>query len=63
MPRGAKTSKTCSLDTMKVDKTVSIFKVKHMKGWWPFAVNTGEISIDTLFNKEFLLDALTLNKV
>lgn len=42
MPRGAKTAKTCNLDTMKCDKTVSVFKVKHMKGWWPFAVNTGK---------------------
>ena len=42
MPRGAKTAKTCSLDTMKVEKTISIFKAKHIKGWWPFAVNTGK---------------------
>ena len=40
MPRGAKASKTCSLDTMKPEKAVSIFKMKHLKAWWPFSINT-----------------------
>ena len=43
MPRGAKSVKTCSLDMVKKDGTVphvSLFKLKHMRGWWPFTVNT-----------------------
>ncbi|MEE6477253.1 hypothetical protein FKM82_011430 [Ascaphus truei] len=38
-PRGAKTAKQCSIDmvTPEVDlPTVSIFKQKRVKGWWPF---------------------------
>ena len=49
IPRGAKAAKTCSLDMLKQDgsvPTVSIFKVKHMKGWWPFFVNTEEEEIE-----------------
>lgn len=45
MPRGAKTAKTCTLDLMKQDGSipqVSFFKMKHMKGFWPFVVNTDE---------------------
>lgn len=37
-PRGAKSSKLCTLDMMinEQDKpTVSIFKQKRVKGWWP----------------------------
>ena len=43
MPRGAKSVKTCNLDMAKKDGTVphvSLFKLKHMRGWWPFTVNT-----------------------
>ena len=43
MPRGSKSVKTCSLDMAKKDGSVphvSLFKLKHMRGWWPFTVNT-----------------------
>ena len=43
MPRGAKAVKTCTLDMAKKDGSiphVSLFKLKHMRGWWPFTVNT-----------------------
>ena len=43
MPRGSKSVKTCNLDMAKKDGTVphvSLFKLKHMRGWWPFTVNT-----------------------
>ncbi|XP_063079434.1 otoferlin [Engraulis encrasicolus] len=39
-PRGAKTAKQCSLDmVLKAQDmpTISIFKQKRVKGWWPFA--------------------------
>ena len=48
MQRCAKTAKTCNLDTMKCDTALSIFKVKHMKGWWPFAVNTGKCGLHSV---------------
>ncbi|XP_070555288.1 otoferlin-like isoform X9 [Ptychodera flava] len=39
-PRGAKNAKQCSLDMLKTDGSVpqvSLFKLKRIKGWWPFA--------------------------
>ncbi|XP_047135991.1 otoferlin isoform X1 [Hydra vulgaris] len=59
MPRGAKTAKTCTLETTKCDKTVSIFKVKHMKGWWPFAVNTDLEAVELAGKVEAELELLT----
>ena len=54
MPRGAKSVKTCSLDMVKTDANVphvSLFKLRHIKGWWPFTVNTDleeiELSVST----------------
>ncbi|XP_034017505.1 otoferlin isoform X1 [Thalassophryne amazonica] len=38
-PRGAKTAKQCSLDMVRNEQelpTISIFKQKRVKGWWPF---------------------------
>lgn len=49
MPRGAKSAKTCTLDMLKQDGSVpqvSFFKIKHMKGFWPFTVNTEEEEIE-----------------
>ncbi|XP_076320149.1 otoferlin-like isoform X2 [Tachypleus tridentatus] len=40
-PRGAKSSKLCTLDMLKADgsvPTVSLFKQRRIKGWWPFYV-------------------------
>ncbi|XP_060603708.1 otoferlin-like isoform X4 [Ruditapes philippinarum] len=40
-PRGAKSSKLCTLNMLKNDGSVpqmSLFKQKRVKGWWPFAV-------------------------
>ncbi|XP_041660477.1 otoferlin isoform X15 [Cheilinus undulatus] len=39
-PRGAKTAKQCSLNMIRNEQelpTISIFKQKRVKGWWPFA--------------------------
>uniref|UniRef100_A0A8C9VK76 Otoferlin n=1 Tax=Scleropages formosus TaxID=113540 RepID=A0A8C9VK76_SCLFO len=38
-PRGAKTAKQCSIDMVLNEQelpTISIFKQKRVKGWWPF---------------------------
>ncbi|XP_032526397.2 otoferlin-like [Danaus plexippus] len=40
-PRGAKTSKLCTLDMLRNDGSVpmvNIFKQKRVKGWWPFYI-------------------------
>lgn len=39
-PRGAKSSKQCTLDMLKLDNvpTVNIFKQKRVRGWWPFFI-------------------------
>ncbi|CAH0402078.1 unnamed protein product [Chilo suppressalis] len=40
-PRGAKSSKLCTLDMLRNDGSVpmvSIFKQKRVKGWWPFYI-------------------------
>ncbi|KAI8121686.1 Otoferlin [Lucilia cuprina] len=39
-PRGAKSSKLCTLDMLKTDNvpTVNIFKQKRVRGWWPFYI-------------------------
>lgn len=39
-PRGAKSSKQCTLDMLKLDivPTINIFKQKRVRGWWPFFI-------------------------
>lgn len=39
-PRGAKSSKLCTLDMLKTENvpTVNIFKQKRVRGWWPFFI-------------------------
>lgn len=37
-PRGAKSSKLCTLDMLKADGNTSLFKQRRVKGWWPFYV-------------------------
>ncbi|BFZ16669.1 hypothetical protein BsWGS_19709 [Bradybaena similaris] len=40
-PRGAKSSRKCTLDMIKADGSVpqmSLFKHRRVKGWWPFYV-------------------------
>ncbi|KXJ13200.1 Otoferlin [Exaiptasia diaphana] len=62
MPRGAKTAKTCTLDLMKQDGSipqVSFFKMKHMKGFWPFIVNTEEEEAELAGKVEAELELLT----
>ncbi|XP_055522373.1 otoferlin-like isoform X2 [Wyeomyia smithii] len=39
-PRGAKSSKLCTLDMLKTENVpmVNIFKQKRVRGWWPFFI-------------------------
>ncbi|KAK2574260.1 Fer-1-like protein 4 [Acropora cervicornis] len=62
MPRGAKSAKTCTLDMFKQDGSipqVSFFKIKHMKGFWPFTVNTEEEEMELAGKVEAELELLT----
>uniref|UniRef100_A0A8C4SZ29 Fer-1 like family member 6 n=1 Tax=Erpetoichthys calabaricus TaxID=27687 RepID=A0A8C4SZ29_ERPCA len=43
-PRGTKSAKGCSLDTLKPgNEKISIFQQKRVKGWWPFS-KSGELT-------------------
>uniref|UniRef100_A0ABM0MBF2 Otoferlin n=1 Tax=Saccoglossus kowalevskii TaxID=10224 RepID=A0ABM0MBF2_SACKO len=53
-PRGAKSAKQCSLDMLKTDGSVpqvSLFKLKRIKGWWPFAAKDENGDEDELTGK------------
>lgn len=48
-PRGAKSSKLCTLEMLKNDGSVpmvNIFKQKRVKGWWPFYVKKDNEDIE-----------------
>ncbi|XP_043918777.1 otoferlin isoform X5 [Protopterus annectens] len=61
-PRGAKTSKQCSIDmvTSEVElPTVSIFKQKRVKGWWPFVARNENDELELTGKVEAELHLLT----
>ncbi|XP_061418483.1 otoferlin isoform X4 [Lethenteron reissneri] len=61
-PRGAKTSKLCSLDMLKTDGSVpmiSIFKQKRIKGWWPFAARNENDELELTGKVEAEIHLLT----
>ena len=60
MPRGAKTAKSCTVETCTLESgqipTVSIFQLRRIKGWWPFLrtdesnPNEKEVTVSTRKN-------------
>ncbi|XP_078506103.1 otoferlin [Lissotriton helveticus] len=61
-PRGAKTAKQCSIDmlTSEVElPTVSIFKQKRVKGWWPFVARNENDELELTGKVEAELHLLT----
>ncbi|CAL1540078.1 unnamed protein product [Lymnaea stagnalis] len=62
-PRGAKSSKLCTLDMLKTDGSVpqmSLFKHKRVKGWWPFHVkNEGSEDLELTGKVEAELHLMT----
>lgn len=36
MPQGASSKKNCKINNQASGKTVDLFRVKHLKGWWAF---------------------------
>ncbi|KAH9496795.1 hypothetical protein Btru_010273 [Bulinus truncatus] len=62
-PRGAKSSKLCTLDMLKTDGSVpqmSLFKHKRVKGWWPFHIkNEGSEELELTGKVEAELHLMT----
>ncbi|KAM6954586.1 otoferlin [Aplochiton taeniatus] len=61
-PRGAKTAKQCSIDMVRNDNdlpTISIFKQKRVKGWWPFVARDENDEIELTGKVEAELHLMT----
>ncbi|XP_025413884.1 otoferlin-like isoform X4 [Sipha flava] len=61
-PRGAKSSKLCTLEMLKSDGSVpmvNIFKQKRVKGWWPFYVKKENEEMELTGKVEAELHLLT----
>ncbi|CAG5125218.1 unnamed protein product [Candidula unifasciata] len=65
-PRGAKSSKLCTLDMLKTDDSVpqiSLFKHRRVKGWWPFHVkNEGSEELELTGKVEAELHLMTVEE-
>ncbi|NWV60533.1 OTOF protein, partial [Malurus elegans] len=61
-PRGAKTSKLCSLEMVTNEAElpmISIFKQKRVKGWWPFVARDENDELEVTGKVEAELHLLT----
>ncbi|XP_017538292.1 otoferlin isoform X4 [Pygocentrus nattereri] len=61
-PRGAKTAKQCSIDMVLNEQelpTISIFKQKRVKGWWPFVARDENDELELTGKVEAELHLLT----
>ncbi|XP_008294276.1 otoferlin isoform X2 [Stegastes partitus] len=61
-PRGAKTAKQCSIDMIRSEQelpTISIFKQKRVKGWWPFVARDENDEMELTGKVEAELHLLT----
>nr|XP_015203273.1 PREDICTED: otoferlin isoform X3 [Lepisosteus oculatus] len=61
-PRGAKTAKQCSIDMVLSEQelpTISIFKQKRVKGWWPFVARDENDELELTGKVEAELHLLT----
>lgn len=61
-PRGAKSSKLCTLSMLKNDGTVpmvNLFKQKRVKGWWPFYIKKENEEMELTGKVEAELHLLT----
>jgi Ca2+-dependent lipid-binding protein len=56
MPRGAKTAKSCTIDLADPDnknvQTMSIFKLRRFKGWWPFVNKNDQDEMEITVSKK-----------
>ncbi|XP_055370842.1 otoferlin-like [Condylostylus longicornis] len=60
-PRGAKSSKLCTLDMLKTENvpTVNIFKQKRVRGWWPFFIKKANDEMELTGKVEAEIHLLT----
>uniref|UniRef100_A0A8C5FBZ1 Otoferlin a n=1 Tax=Gadus morhua TaxID=8049 RepID=A0A8C5FBZ1_GADMO len=61
-PRGAKTAKQCSINMVRKElqlPTISIFKQKRVKGWWPFVARDENDEIELTGKVEAELHLMT----
>ncbi|XP_061667432.1 otoferlin isoform X3 [Syngnathoides biaculeatus] len=64
-PRGAKTSKQCSIDMIRNEQelpSISIFKQKRVKGWWPFVARDENDEMELTGKVEAELHLVTLEE-
>lgn len=63
-PRGAKSSKLCTLDMLKLDNvpTVNIFKQKRIRGWWPFFIKKENDELELTGKVEAEIHLLTVEE-
>ncbi|XP_061097986.1 otoferlin [Conger conger] len=64
-PRGAKTAKQCSIDMVLNEQdlpTVSIFKQKRVKGWWPFVARDENDELELTGKVEAELHLMTVEE-
>lgn len=63
-PRGAKSSKLCTLDMLKLDNvpTVNIFKQKRIRGWWPFFIKKENDELELTGKVEAEIHLLTIEE-
>ena len=59
IPRPAKASVQCTLETMGNKHTDSIFKKKHVKGWWPFGCSREDSEPELVGKVEVELELLS----
>lgn len=63
-PRGAKSSKLCTLDMLKMENvpTVNIFKQKRVRGWWPFFIKKANDELELTGKVEAEIHLLTIEE-
>ena len=59
IPRPAKTSVQCKLETMENENKDSIFKKTTIKGWWPFILDTEDAEPEVVGKVEAEIQLLT----
>ena len=59
IPCPAKASVQCTLETMNNEHRDSIFKRKHIKGWWPFGCRPEDSELELVGKVEVELELLS----
>ena len=63
MPKGAKTAKGCTIELAEENakhvSTVSLFKLRRFKGWWPFVNKNDQDELEITGKVEAELQLIT----